>query len=229
MKINQFSCGDGSVQIGSIMIDGRSVRIEGMGNSVQGSGNLITQIRPVVGTFDSLEIKGVAQVQVTRGPVCSIEVCAEDNLVDYMLTEVSGSTLVIGIKSGISIMSTKTMLVRVSMPQTVDVELTGSGSVSLSGLDQTDLCVKLSGSGDVAASGCVENLVLKLTGSGDIEMHKLLARTLNVKLSGSGNVHAYATDEAKVLLNGSGDMIISGNPKVRDSRVNGSGDVSFRG
>ncbi|WP_370656522.1 GIN domain-containing protein, partial [Klebsiella pneumoniae] len=46
-------------------------------------------------------------------------------------------------------------------------------------------------------------------------------------LHGSGDVRAYASEEAKVRLHGSGDVTVKGRPKVRDSKVAGSGDIDF--
>ncbi|MFX8156703.1 DUF2807 domain-containing protein, partial [Acinetobacter baumannii] len=82
-------------------------------------------------------------------------------------------------------------------------------------------------SGDVVADGCASTVSLALQGSGNIDTRRLQARKATIKLHGSGDVRAFASEEAKVRLHGSGDVTVKGRPKVRDSKVAGSGDIDF--
>ena len=162
-----------------------------------------------------------------RGDRCTIEVHGEDNVVDFLETELVGSTLQVGIKRGVNFTSHLPLKVVATAPAVSEVDLSGSGDVRLSGLDQDELRVELRGSGDVVADGRVSIVSLALQGSGDIDTRRLQARKATIKLHGSGDVRAYASEEAKVRLHGSGDVTVKGRPKVRDSKVAGSGDIDF--
>ena len=57
----------------------------------------------------------------------------------------------------------------------------------LSALAQEALDLRISGSGDVRASGSVQDLSLRISGSGSGDFAKLAAKTASVQISGSGN------------------------------------------
>lgn len=224
MRAKQIFSGGTVISIGA---GGTQVFHAGGGHMVIGSGKGIVQARDLVGSFDSLEVTGSAGIDVRRGDRCTIEVHGEDNLVDFLETELVGSTLQVGIKRGVNFTSHLPLKVVATAPAVSEVDLSGSGDVRLSGLDQDELRVELRGSGDVVADGRASTVSLALQGSGDIDTKRLQARKATIKLHGSGDVRAFASEEAKVRLHGSGDVTVKGRPKVRDSKVAGSGDIDF--
>lgn len=224
MRTTQIFNGGTVISIGA---GGTQVFNAGGGPMVIGSGKGIVQPRDLVGSFDSLEVTGSAGIDVRRGDRCTIEVHGEDNLVDFLETELVGSTLQVGIKRGVNFTSHLPLKVVATAPAVREVDLSGSGDVRLSGLDQDELRVELRGSGDVVADGRASTVSLALQGSGDIDTRRLQARKATIKLHGSGDVRVFASEEAKVRLHGSGDVTVKGRPKVRDSKVAGSGDIDF--
>lgn len=224
MRAKQIFSGGTVISIGA---GGTQVFHAGGGHMVIGSGKGIVQSRELTGSFDSIEVTGSADIDVRRGDRCTIEVHGEDNLVDFLETELVGSALQVGIKRGVNFTSHLPLKVVATTPTVSDVDVSGSGDVRLSGLDQNELRVELRGSGDVVADGRASTVSLALQGSGDIDTRRLQARKATIKLHGSGDVRAFASEEAKVRLHGSGDVTVKGRPKVRDSRVAGSGDIDF--
>lgn len=224
MTAKQIFSGRTVISIGA---GGTQVFHAGGGHMVIGSGKGIVQSRDLTGSFDSLEVTGSAGIEVRRGDRCMIEVHGEDNLVDFLETELVGSTLQVGIKRGVNFTSNLPLKVVATAPAVSDVDLSGSGDVRLSGLDQDELRVELRGSGDVVADGRASTVSLVLQGSGDIDTRRLQARKATIKLHGSGDVRVFASEEAKVRLHGSGDVTVKGRPMVRDSKVAGSGEVDF--
>lgn len=224
MRTNQIFIGGTVISFGD---GGTQIINAGGGHMLIGSGKGIVQARDLEGSFDSLEVTGSADIDVTQGDRCTIEVHGEDNLVDFLETELVGSTLQIGIKRGVNFTSHLPLKLVATAPAVNEVDLSGSGNVRLAGLDQDALRVELRGSGDVVAGGRASTVSLALHGSGDIDARRLRARKATIKLHGSGDVRAFASDEAKVRLHGSGDVVVTGSPKVRDSKVAGSGDIDF--
>lgn len=218
----------GSVGI-NIMGSGcvQSVIVGGGGPMVEGSGKEVVQTRAVQGGFNALEVTGSAEVEVRRADRCSVEVQGDDNLIDFLETKLVGSTLRVGIKSGVNFTSRRPLKVVATAPSITDVNLSGSGDVVLMGLEQAGLQVELNGSGEVVADGTVSSVSLNLHGSGDIDTRRLKAGKANIKLHGSGDIRAFAEEEASVRLHGSGDVVVKGAPKIRDARVFGSGDIDF--
>lgn len=213
--------------VSSVGAGGTQVFNSGGDQMVIGSGNGTVQTRELGGSFDSLELTGSALVEVRRADRCKIEVHGEDNLIDFLETELVGSTLQVGIKRGVNFTSHLPLCVIATAPTVSEVELSGSGDVRLSGLEQDELRVELRGSGDVVADGRSSTVTLSLQGSGDIDTSRLQAIKATINLHGSGDVRAFASKEAKVRLHGSGDVTVKGCPKVRDAKVAGSGDIDF--
>ena len=63
---------------------------------VRGSGNLVTETRDV-GSFTRIDVRGGANVELRVDPsvLQSVSVTYDDNVVDFIVTEVDGNTLVI--------------------------------------------------------------------------------------------------------------------------------------
>ncbi|WP_395794807.1 GIN domain-containing protein [Aquimonas sp.] len=113
-----------------------------------------------------------------------------------------------------------------SAPATVT--LGGSGDVVMNGVEQSTLELYLKGSGTLRARGHVDSLRVDLSGSGDVLIKELEAKNLECDLRGSGEIRAHATVSVRCRLIGSGDIVVSGDPAQRDTRIQGSGDVRFK-
>jgi hypothetical protein len=102
--------------------------------------------------------------------------------------------------------------------------LSGSGRLELSALAQEALDLRISGSGDVRASGSVQDISLRISGSGSGDFGKLTAKTASVQISGSGDADIAPQDQADIRVSGSGNVKVHGNPKI-SSHVSGSGRI----
>src|SRR5690606_25260671 len=60
---------------------------------ISGSKNVITEKREVMGNFDKIQVSSTLEVELEQAPHYEISVQADDNLLEYIVTEVSGSTL----------------------------------------------------------------------------------------------------------------------------------------
>jgi len=116
------------------------------------------------------------------------------------------------------------------IPPTDDIYVltTGSGDVSVKGLDLKRVELRTTGSGDVSLSGDANRIDATSTGSGDVRARNLHANKADVTTTGSGDMTAYATERADARSTGSGDITIYGNPDQRSKKSTGSGDIRFR-
>ncbi|GHF10757.1 DUF2807 domain-containing protein [Kordiimonas sediminis] len=201
-----------------------------------------------VSSFDQVKLRGSMDVEIKVGPARSVTVIADSDIIDRIETEVEGDELVIGLERGHSYRNIRKMLVKVTVPDLTDVDLTGSGDMEITGLerkdfgmslrgsgditlksaDVDDLDINLKGSGDIVASGSCDTVTVNLAGSGDIDARDMRCKSADVTLKGSGDVTVYASDMADVLLQGSGDVSVHGDPDKVSSKVRGSGDVEVR-
>lgn len=192
------------------------------GSGVQGSGVAATQSR-VLGTFSSLDLAGSNDITVAVGGRQSVVVHADSNLLRYVTTRVVAGTLVIGTTGSFTTKSP--MSVEISVPSLAAVTLSGSGEISVTGIDAPRLTVMLPGSGALYAAGTVTKLDVTLGGSGLAQLDNLAARDVHAAIGGSGLIRVTATASLNAAVTGSGAIIYSGNPRLTSS-VTGSGAVT---
>jgi Putative auto-transporter adhesin, head GIN domain len=192
------------------------------GSGVRGSGVAASQSR-VLAQFSSLDLRGSNNVTIAVGRRQSVVVHADSNLLRDVTTRVAAGTLVVGTVGSFAARSP--MSVEVSVPSLSSVALSGSGQVSVTGIDARRLTVTLPGSGTLSASGTVAELNVTLGGSGLAQLGNLAARDVHAVLTGSGLIRVTATARLNAAVSGSGAIIYNGSPQVTSS-VTGSGAVT---
>lgn len=199
----------------------------GIENLIRGSGVFSQECRKVERTFNALEVQGSASVQLTIGDFHSIEVTGDANLLKFVDMYFDKNTLRIGTTPGVSYGTNLPLVINITVPIIKKVELMGSGNIKLTGLHQDSISVALKGSGDVIASGTVENIDIVLQGSGEVITEDLEASTAAIWLQGSGNVKTFVSQSVKVWLSGSGNVNVSGQPKFKNAKRLGTGHITF--
>ncbi|HAI83603.1 MAG TPA: hypothetical protein DCL43_08040 [Chitinophagaceae bacterium] len=198
-----------------------------------------------IAAAEKLNVNGSMDVIITQGDSPSLSVEAEENLQQYIITEVRNNTLDIRFKNGTSVRAYKPIRIKVTLPLITSIALNGSGSVisnnkftgaaathlNVSGSGDIRLTVNtplveadVTGSGDVFVEGETQQVNIHLSGSGDVNTEKLMAENAKVSLVGSGDIKVFADVELKADVSGSGDVRYKGNAAV-NSNVHGSGSV----
>lgn len=212
-------------------------------NSIRGKGATVTETRDLSG-FNKISLDIDADIYYTQDSVYYVEISAQQNVLDVITTEISSGELEIdsrkwirkhnGIK--ITIHSPDLYALDISgsgniesaaaiSTTTLELNISGSGNISLAAVNSAELEAKISGSGNISASGgAVTNQKVTISGSGNIEMTGLSANHSDAKISGSGNISVWAVDQLKATISGSGDIRYSGNPAV-NTTISGSGSV----
>ncbi|MHC2876617.1 head GIN domain-containing protein [Ralstonia sp. 121560039-2] len=120
------------------------------------------------------------------------------------------------------------VVVGVALPEAPVIKIKGSGDMTLLDLQQSDLELEIEGSGDIAAHGQVTNLDVSIAGSGDVDASSLIAERASLSIAGSGDIEAFVRSDVRARVSGSGDIVIRGNPPLRNHQVAGSGKIQFR-
>lgn len=194
----------------------------GTAGMVSGSGK-VTQSRRQLEKFGRIQIDLTANVKVTRGqfPACTLQ--GDDNILPLIVTEVRGATLHIRAEKSYS--SSRTLQIQIVTPGIQGLVLGGSGTVELDGVTDQSLDIRLEGSGDIMARGRVGKLKAVLDGSGNMDLSGLRAVDADAALEGSGDLLVHASGGFKGVLNGSGDIIVSGGARINRADVNGAGEI----
>ncbi|TRX35810.1 DUF2807 domain-containing protein [Flavobacterium sp. ZT3R18] len=212
---------------------------------VKGNGKTITEKRTTAG-YDEINVSGFFDVVLVSGKEGAITIQGEENLLPYVKVEVEGNVLKIHTEKNISISTNKGIVLTVPFEQISFVSLSGSGDLKskstivgssfkakLSGSGDLTLDVKtttfetnLSGSGDVVLTGNSDSFTSKISGSGDVDAVNLVTKNSNLTVSGSGGMKVNCSESLYARVSGSGDIAYKGNPKTKDTKVNGSGEIS---
>jgi hypothetical protein len=103
----------------------------------------------------------------------------------------------------------------------------GSGQLTLNAGSSEHVELELMGSGGITAAGSCKLLEAQLTGSGALDARHLAADKVDFELKGSGTSHLFARRAADLVLQGSGNVTVNGNPDQRNVSRTGSGSVSW--
>lgn len=128
--------------------------------------------------------------------------------------------------NGIEAKDTHDMSIVVTSPSYKKISLLGSGSAQLENLNQEALDVDVTGSGSVNVSGFIKMMSLSIIGSGDIYATDVMSEAVDVNIVGSGDAHIAPKKMAKITITGSGDVNLEGNPESVTSNITGSGSVN---
>jgi hypothetical protein len=191
-----------------------------------------------IGSFDRIRVEGPFDVRLTTNASPNASAEGDPKATQDLDIRVEGTTLIIraGLSGwgeqaragtpGATVISVSTATIRratvigggrltIAGPlrgQRIDLSLTGSGSLAVSGIEADQLFVTLLGSGDVALSGKAAKVNLNTSGPGTIAAAPLAAGDLILRLDGNGETHATALYTADVTTTGIGAATVYGKP-----------------
>ena len=196
----------------------------GCSAAIPGSGVPKTEVR-TIGEFNAISHGVVGTVNVTVGQPQSVSVTLDDNLVQFVKTDVVDGELRLSMSQNFQ--SDVGLKVEISVPSIQALNASGVGNLEATGIEAQDLSVKVSGVGSVRASGTVENLEVELSGVGAAKLADLKARAVKVKVSGVGSATVFASESVDASTSGVGSVSVLGQPKDRQTSETGVGRVRF--
>lgn len=215
---------------------------------VIGSGNLITK------TFDFSDFTGIKaengmHVELTKSGTFSVEVIADDNVMEHIQVSKSGNTLRIRPKSNAAFRSA-TLTAKITMPDLYKLELSGGSHVSVTGFDSShDLSVRLSGGshlseplipGDISAgnadfnlsggshvnlSGSADGLKVKCSGGSHIDLEGFSVNNADINLSGGSHATVNVNGTLDAKLSGGSRVFYVGDPAMGEIDVDWDSDI----
>jgi hypothetical protein len=208
-----------------------------------GSRNLIRERRDVSG-FDRVEVSGGGSMDIIQDGTEALTVETDDNMMQYVTSEVRGGTLYLGLDSGlrsllpsrlhftlhvkdltgISTSGSWDVVSAALKTVNLDIVISGSGKVRVDSLILDKLSVTISGSGELNLAGNTASQTIGISGSGKYLAGDLRTQAAAVSISGSGNVTVWTIDTLTVHVSGSGDVNYYGSPQVSFNQ-SGSGNI----
>lgn len=180
--------------------------------SVSGSKNVITEKRNVSGNFDKIHVATLLDVEIEQGPNYEISVEADDNLHEYIVTEISGGTLKIYFDN-VSIRNYKEAKVYVTLPEISELKASSSSEIEANGIIVSDnLTLKTSSTADISLSKVrAKSIDIEANSSSEIKVKEIYATTLRAKTSSTADFEAYVeADIINLEASSSSDMELKG-------------------
>jgi hypothetical protein len=215
-------------------------------NKVKGKGDVVSETRNNTG-FTSISLSMEGDLYFTPDSVYSVEIQAQQNILDVIESQVEGGTLVLKIQNHTVLGKHDPIRIYIHAPSISDLDVSGSGNISAGAvMDQPNLHYNISGSGDITVNELKSSLLsgkisgsgnitgtsgtsdieyLNISGSGNLNFLNVMADSVYVTISGSGDVSAYAVKYLDVTISGSGNVRYNGNPVI-NQHISGSGSVT---
>ncbi len=235
-----------SLKFGMILIFALGISVCTYGQirrTVNGNENVVKEKRDA-GQFANLRVSSGIDVYLSQGTRESIEVEADENLHEYILTEIKSGVL--HVYTRVNIRRAERKRVYVTMKDIVLLSTSSAGDIigqtpvqadrlelSASSAGDIKLEVKareiragVSSSGDITLTGEADMLYADLSSAGDLNAYGLVVREADVSASSAGDADIYVTEKLRARSSSAGDINYRGNPKYVDAHSSSAGSVN---
>lgn len=193
--------------------------------SIRGSGDVITQARDLE-PFDGIRVESVANVHIKIGDKQSVEIEAEDNIIDLIDLRVRRGRLTISMEDDHNIDTDEGIHINITIPKLRDLEVQGVGNIDAFDLDEKELTIDVGGVGNIELEGKVDRLDLDVEGVGNVDLRDLVAQDARVRHTGVGHVRVHAENDLDVRVSGVGSVRYYGSPKNIRKDEDGLGSIT---
>jgi len=213
------------------------------GFGVKGNGNVETQERHIDDNFNEIRVSRGLDVYLTQSDDVSIEVQADENLHDIIMTEVENNILRIYADENINYAASKKVMVsfkdinKISSSSGSDVYSTNTivaESLELSTSSGSDMelevdthvieCSSSSGS-DLRLSGKTDKLYADASSGSDIKASNLKSNNCEARASSGADITVNTSKELYAKASSGGDIKYYGNPEKISKKDGVSGSI----
>lgn len=211
---------------------------------VRGSGNVETEKRDLSG-FTGVKTGTSIDIYLTQGDKFEVVVEADDNLIEYIITDVDNGVLKVYFDR-VNVREAKKKVVHVTMKEIDYISASSAGDVfgqtpvkaddlkirtSSAGDVKLEVYAKsldlsTSSSGDITLSGEADYMKASTSSAGDIKAFELTVKEADVTASSAGDVKITVTERLNARASSAGDVQYRGNPAKVDARSSSAGDVT---
>jgi len=207
----------------------------------KGNGKVVKEERNVSG-FTSLEVSGAFQVFLYQGKSEALTVEADENLMQYIKTEVKGDRLKIytdedirkATKLNIYLTFEELEMIDISGAVTItgeglmefsELDLEGSGaSEILLNINVDQLNADFSGASEIELIGSAKNVSFDFSGASSIDAYEFVISHCELDVSGASDARLNVSGNLEVDISGAASVRYKGSPHV-SSDISGAGSL----
>jgi len=211
--------------------------------TVYGDKKGVKKDRTVEESFSGVRVSTGIDVYLKQGDRESISVEADENLHEYIVTEIKNGVL--NVYTDANIRSSEMKRVYVTMKEISSLSTSSAGdligetpiktgnlrlSASSAGDIRLEVYVKninadVSSSGDITLSGEADIVNADLSSAGDLNAFNLKVREADISVSSAGDADVYVTDRLTARASSAGDVNYKGDPKYIDAHASSAGGI----
>jgi hypothetical protein len=213
--------------------------------TVYGDKNVIKKDRQV-DSFTGIKVSTGIDVFLKQGSNEVVTVEADENLHEYIMTEVRNGVL--DIYTDANIRNAERKRVYITMKEINSIRTTSAGDVigetpvrtdrlelsaSSAGNIKLEVYLKevkinISSSGDISLTGEADILEADLSSAGDLNAYDLKVNEANISASSAGDAEINVSEKITARASSAGDINYMGNPKFVDAHSSSAGGVHRR-
>src|SRR5262249_41007713 len=148
---------------------------------IRGSGKVVSEPRNVSG-FREVVLKGSGNLSIEVSGTESLTIEADDNLLPYLTSDVSGNRLTLGTKDNTNIAPSKEITYKLTVKDLDNIELAGSGNINGKNLKSDHLKATIAGSGNITLDGTADESDITVAGSGNYQSPNLRSKIVKVNI-----------------------------------------------
>ena len=197
--------------------------------------SILDSIHQEVSKFDTIEVLGPYEISLQKGNRHKITIVGESNLIPQVEFDVNKNKLVLGTSNN-KRLNSKTrnpIQIAVTAKELSEIYVIGSGKISSSNslfskyllqeliasieiqipVKSQTVLVHITGSGHISLNGSCKTIKGKIIGSGHLHSEELKTENSFLRLTGSGQADINCSDKLKAMIDGTADIVYTGNPK----------------
>lgn len=232
------------IALALFLVFGITICAEGqIRRTVTGNNKVVKQNREA-GNFTGLRVSSGIDVYLKQGGNETISVEADENLHEYIITEIRNGVL--NVYTEVNIRHAEMKRVYVTMKDIRSLKTSSAGDIigetpvksdilELSATSAGDIKLEvyarlieadISSSGDVTLTGEADKLYATLSSAGDLNAFGLEVREADVSASSAGDASINVVERLRARASSAGDINYRGNPKYVDAHSSSAGSIS---
>ncbi|HLO58283.1 MAG TPA: head GIN domain-containing protein [Bacteroidales bacterium] len=212
-------------------------------DSISGNGNVVTQTRDL-SEFSAIKVSSGIDVYLTQGEPQRVEVEADENLQQWIKTDVNGNELNIYSDKSIRLARTKKVKIVCKTLEKIeissagditglsrfktdklDIDMTSAGDLKFE-VEADEVRISISSAGNADLKGNTRVFNAELSSAGDLNAYELEAKIADVSVSSAGSARVFVTDEARFRSSSAGNISYKGNPSIKEINTSSAGSVN---
>jgi hypothetical protein len=191
---------------------------------IKGSGKRELQKRDVA-QFTSISTEGAFTVEITCQKDLSLEVEGDDNVLQFVTSDVSGNNL--RLKNTKSYSTNEPVKFTISVPNLDGLSVNGAGRIEIKNMNNDKFEIDTNGAPNIIVSGNTKVIDVGTNGAGKIDAHNLHASRGVVDSRGVATVDLDVADQLDITISGPAKVTYRGDPVINKT-IHGPGKIERR-